>query len=394
MNDDNFSNEICFIQGDGIGKEIMPIVIEIVDYAISKCHGSEKQIIWTEIFVGDKAISMGGEALSEGALQKIRDKKICLKGPLSKKHPSKYRTLTVELRQRLDLYANVRPIEYFSGVPTQIRRPEKLDIVIYRENTEDVYLGIEFKAKSSQAEQLRSYLREVFGRYIKPNSAIGLKLMTKKCSERIMRAAIKSALKNNRKSVCIVHKGNIMKHTEGAFKDWCYELAMYEFKDKIVLERDVKKGVNPKDRLVIKDRDAEIMFSEIILKPEEYDVLVCPNLLGFYLSEVCLAQVGGPGLAHSANINYEEGIAVFEPSHGTVEKYAGLNKVNPSSLLLSAVMMLKYLDLHEAADLIVHALERTLMQKKMTHDMARYVESGELLTTIEFGQAVIENMRE
>ncbi|MAG60199.1 isocitrate dehydrogenase (NADP(+)) [archaeon] len=386
--------EIGYIVGDGIGVDIMPVVLAIVDSAVAKSYDEMRSILWREIFVGEKAIARGGEALSDIALQKIKDIKICLKGPLRTPKNSNFVSLTVELRQRLDLYACVRPVKYFSGIPAQIRRPEKLNIVIFRENTEDVYQGIEFKAGTAQAEQLRSFLGAVYGKHIKVGSGIGIKSISRECSERIMRAAIKSALKNKRKSVCIVHNGIIMKYTEGAFKDWCYGVAKsFDFKDKIVLESDILKGVDPKDKLIIKDREAEVMFREILLKPQEFDVICCPNLVGDYLSEACLAQVGGPGLAHSANINYEEKIAVFEPSHGTIDKYAGQNKVNPSSMLLSAVMMLNYLEFHEAADLIVYALEKTLMQKRMTHDIARFVNGAELLSCSEFGRAVIENMR-
>lgn len=389
----NSSNEIGFITGDGIGIDIMPVVIEIVNSAIDKSYDSSKKILWREIIVGQKAVEIGNEPLNDLVLQKIRDLKICLKGPLDISNEFGFRSLTVEIRQKLDLYASVRPVRYFSGVPTRMRNPEKLDVIIFRENTEDVYQGIEFRANTAQAEQLCSFLSVVYGEQIREGSGIGIKLASRFGSERIMRAAINYAINNQKRSVCIVHKGNIMKCTEGAFRDWCYNLAKSEFKDKIVFESEIEKGIDPKERLIIKDRMTDLMFQELILKPEEFDVICCMNLNGDYLSDAASAQVGGPSLAHSANINYESKIAVFEPTHGPIHKYAGQNKVNPTSLLLSAVMMLEYLGLQEAADLIVYALEKTFLQRKVTFDFARQMSGRELMSCSGFGKAVISNMR-
>jgi isocitrate dehydrogenase len=385
--------EVGYITGDGIGKDIMPVVINIVNSAVEKVYFEQKKIIFREIMVGEIAIARGFAALSEEALQKIRNYKICLKGPLTTPVGSGFRSLNVAIRQRLELYACIRPVKHYSCVPSPVKRPDKLDIVIFRENSEDLYLGVEFKAGSKESEQIRSFLGAVYGKHLARNCGIGIKPISLEASKRIVRSAINYALLKKRKSVTIVHKGNIMKFTEGAFKNWAYQVAIEEFRNEVVLESEINAGVDPRERLVIKDRIADSMFQQLLLRPEEYDVIVTMNLNGDYLSDAAAAQVGGLGMAPGANINYEKKLAVFEATHGTAPKYAGMDKVNPSSFLLSAVMMLEYIEWYEAADLIVRALEKTIDQKRVTYDLARQMNGAELVSCSEFGKAIVENMR-
>jgi isocitrate dehydrogenase len=380
--------EIGFIIGDGIGTDVTPTAMKVINAAISKAYNEVKKIEWTEIFIGEKAAKQGKENLSQEALEEIKHLRIVLKGPLTTPIGSGFRSLNVGIRQKLDLYACLRPIKWFEGVPAPVKNPEKLQVVIFRENTEDVYAGIEFEKDSEDVKDLIEFLKTK-GKTIKEDSGIGIKPISVTGSKRLVRAAINYAIKHKRKSVTLVHKGNIMKFTEGSFKEWGYEVAKTEFPNKIVKEWDE----NPENKIIIKDRIADAMFQQLLLRPDEYDVIATTNLNGDYLSDACAAQVGGLGLAPGANINYELGIAVFEATHGTAPKYAGQDKVNPGSVLLSGVMMLELMGWQEAADLITTALQKTIQQKKVTYDLARQMENATLLKCSEFGDAIIKNMQ-
>ena len=380
--------EIGFIVGDGTGVDITPVALKVLDAAVQKAYYGEKKILWQEILAGEKALQAGKELLSSEALQQIKDFRVVLKGPLETPVGGGHRSLNVTLRQELDLFACVRPVQYFSGVPNPMKEPEKLDVVIFRENTEDVYAGIEWKQGSEEAAKVIHFLEKEMKKNIRHDSGIGIKPISIMGTKRLVRAAIQYAIENKRKSVTLVHKGNIMKFTEGAFKEWGYQVAQEEFADQVVKEGEG----NPSGKIVINDRIADAMFQQLLLRPDEYDVLATTNLNGDYLSDACAAQVGGLGIAPGANINYEKGLAVFEATHGTAPKYAGQDKVNPGSEILSGVMMLELLGWKEAAELIVKAMTKTIQQKKVTYDLARQMDNATLLKCSEFGNAVIENM--
>ncbi|MFH1276548.1 MAG: isocitrate dehydrogenase (NADP(+)), partial [Candidatus Woesearchaeota archaeon] len=369
--------KIGYIIGDGIGVDVTPVAMKVIDAALNKAYNSEKKIEWEEILVGEKATANGKELLGEEALQQIRDIKIVLKGPLTTPVGGGFRSLNVTIRQKLDLYACVRPVRYFTGVPNPMKNPEKLDVVIFRENTEDVYSGIEYKEGSLEVKKVREFLVNEMGATIREDSGIGIKPISITGSRRLVKAAIQYAIANNRKNVTIVHKGNIMKFTEGAFKDWGYEVGQ-EFSE-IVKESSEEAKENKEGKIILKDRIADAMFQQLLLRPDEYDVLATTNLNGDYLSDACAAQVGGLGLAPGANINYETEVAVFEATHGTAPKYAGEDKVNPGSIILSGVMMLEHLGWKEAADLIVKAMEKTIQQKFVTYDLERQMEGATLV---------------
>ena len=380
--------EIGFIVGDGTGVDITPVALKVLDAAVQKAYYGEKKILWQEILAGEKALQAGKELLSSEALQQIKDFRVVLKGPLETPVGGGHRSLNVTLRQELDLFACVRPVQYFSGVPNPMKEPEKLDVVIFRENTEDVYAGIEWKQGSEEAAKVIHFIEKEMKKNIRHDSGIGIKPISIMGTKRLVRAAIQYAIENKRKSVTLVHKGNIMKFTEGAFKEWGYQVAQEEFADQVVKEGEG----NPSGKIVINDRIADAMFQQLLLRPDEYDVLATTNLNGDYLSDACAAQVGGLGIAPGANINYEKGLAVFEATHGTAPKYAGQDKVNPGSEILSGVMMLELLGWKEAAELIVKAMTKTIQQKKVTYDLARQMDNATLLKCSEFGNAVIENM--
>jgi len=380
--------EIGFIIGDGTGVDITPVALKVLDAAVQKAYQGKRKILWQEIVAGEKALKQGKELLSEEVLQQIKDLRVVLKGPLETPVGGGHRSLNVTLRQKLDLFACVRPVQYFPGVPNPMKEPEKLDVVIFRENTEDVYAGIEWKQGTPEAARLIEFLEKELKKKVRHDSGIGIKPISITGTKRLVRAAIKYAIENKKKSVTLVHKGNIMKFTEGAFKEWGYQVAQEEFADYIVKEGEE----NPKHKIVINDRIADSMFQQLLLRPEEYDVLATTNLNGDYLSDACAAQVGGLGIAPGANINYEQGLAVFEATHGTAPKYAGQDKVNPGSLILSGVMMLEYLGWKETADLVVKAMTKTIQQKRVTYDFARQMEGATLLKCSEFGDAVVENM--
>jgi isocitrate dehydrogenase len=385
---------IPMIDGDGVGQDIAPATREIVDTAVSKVYGSRKKIVWLKVRAGEESYRLFSTWLPEDTINAITHYNVALKGPLATPVGEGIRSLNVTLRQRLDLYACVRPVRHFRGVPSPLKRPELLDVVIFRENTEDVYAGIEWQEGSQEVKRVISFLWDVMGKKVREDSAIGIKSISLTATKRLARAAVRYAIEQGRKSVTLMHKGNIMKFTEGAFRNWAYEAAR-EFGDKILTEEDLIKTHNgklPQATVLIKDRIADSMFQQILLRPEEYDVIATPNLNGDYLSDACAAQVGGLGIAPGANINYETGRAIFEPTHGTAPRYAGLGKVNPTSMILSAAMMLEYIGWNEPAKNIEMAVERTIEQGKVTYDLARQMKGAAELSTREFTKAVASNL--
>ncbi len=384
---------IPFIEGDGIGPDIWAATRKVLDAAVEKTYGGERKIEWLEVYAGEKAVEKTGEWLPEATLDALRRYVVAIKGPLTTPVGEGMRSLNVTLRQVLDLYACVRPVRYYQGVVSPVKAPEKVDMVIFRENTEDVYAGIEWQAGSDEANRVIEFLRNEMGATIRDGSGIGIKPISAFGTKRLVRKAIQHAIDNNRSSVTLVHKGNIMKYTEGAFRNWGYELARDEFPDQTISEDEVWEkhgGTPPAGRIVIKDRIADAMFQQILLRPDEYSVLAMPNLNGDYMSDALAAQVGGLGIAPGANIG--DGVALFEATHGTAPKYAGQDKVNPGSLLLSGVMMLEYLGWKEAAVRIQEALAATISGKTVTYDLARLMEGATKLSCSAFGQAIIDNM--
>ena len=380
---------INFIEGDGIGVDITPPVIKVVDAAVKKAYDGKRKIEWREIYAGEKAFDKTGSYLPDETPEQIEEYRIAIKGPLTTPVGGGFRSLNVSLRQILDLYACIRPVNYIKGVPSPMKNPEKLDIVLFRENTEDVYAGIEFESGSEESNKIIELLKE-FGKNPRENSAIGIKPISEIGTKRLVRMAIQYAIDNNRKLVTLVHKGNIMKFTEGYFKSWGYEVAKDEFRDKIVTEEETWDGASTEGKILINDRIADSMFQQLLLRPDEYDVLATPNLNGDYLSDAGAAQVGGLGMAPGSNVR--DDVALFEATHGTAPKYAGQDKVNPSSLLLSGVMMLDHMKWNEAAELIRKALEKTILQKKVTYDLARQLENVTPVKASEFGDAIIANL--
>ena len=378
---------IPFIEGDGIGRDITKATQRVVNAAVEKTYNGKRKIHWWEIYAGDKATEKYGELLPKDTLTAISDYKVVIKGPLTTPVGGGFRSLNVTLRQVLDLYACVRPVKYYPGVPSPVRQPEKMNVVIYRENTEDVYAGIEWKAESEQAKKVISWLNENMNVSVRPDSGVGVKPISKFASQRLIRMAIRYALQQKRKSVTLVHKGNIQKFTEGAFRDWGYELARTEFADQTVTEDQAASAGN---KVIIKDRIADSMFQQILTRTDEYEVIATTNLNGDYLSDACAAQVGGLGIAPGANIGDEA--ALFEATHGTAPKYADKDMINPGSLLLSAVMMLEFMGWQEAADSIESAFQKTIQQKRVTYDLARQTEGATELKTSEFASAIIENL--
>lgn len=381
------------IEGDGIGPDIMRVARRVWDKAVEKAYNGKKKIVWFDIYAGDSANAKYGKVLPQDTFKAIEHFIVAIKGPLTTPVAGGYRSLNVTLRQTLNLYACVRPVRYFKGVPSPVKHPEKMDVVIFRENTEDVYAGIEWPQGSEIALELIHYLNKKYNLNIREDSGIGIKPISITGTKRLVRKAIKYALEHGRKSVTLDHKGNIMKYTEGAFRDWGYELAKEEFSDETVTEAelwDKYEGKVPEGKIVIKDRIADSMFQQILTRTDEYDVIATPNLNGDYLSDACAAQIGGLGMAPGGNIG--DFIALFEATHGTAPKYANQDKVNPSSLILSGVMMLEYLGWDEAGNLINDALGKTIMQKRVTYDLHRLMEGATKLKTSEFGTAIIENM--
>ena len=388
---------IGFIQGDGIGEDIWKAAKPVFDRAVEKAYKGKRQIIWKELLAGERAKKLAGNHLPEETTEEIARIGIVIKGPLTTPVGGGFRSLNVTLRQRLDLYACVRPVRYFPGVPAPLKEPEKVDVVIFRENTEDVYAGIEWESGSEVAKELIEIInrrqKEMGGNTISPDSAIGIKPMSEKNTKRLVRKAIQYAIEHNRKVVTLVHKGNIMKFTEGRFRDWGYELAKEEFGDKFITEDEVNLkygGQIPEGMIKINDRIADAMFQQLILRPDEYDVLATPNLNGDYLSDAAAALVGGLGMAPGANIG--DRCAIFEATHGSAPKYAGLDKVNPSSLILSGVEMLLFMGWREAADLIVKAMIKTIRNRTVTYDLARQMQDAKEIRCSEFGMEIQKNM--
>ncbi|WP_028585044.1 isocitrate dehydrogenase (NADP(+)) [Desulfogranum mediterraneum] len=384
---------IPYIEGDGIGPDIWAAARNVVDAAIKKTYTGQKKINWLEIFAGEKALDTTGEWLPQETLDALKKYVVGIKGPLTTPVGEGMRSLNVTLRQVLDLYACVRPVRYYQGVVSPVKEPGDVDMVIFRENTEDVYAGIEWQAGTDQANKVIEFLRNEMGADIRDNSGIGIKPISEFGTKRLVRKAIQYAIDHQRDSVTLVHKGNIMKFTEGAFRNWGYELAAEEFADITISEDDLWKHHNgelPPGKILIKDRIADAMFQQILLRPREYSVLAMPNLNGDYMSDALAAQVGGLGIAPGANIG--DGVALFEATHGTAPKYAGLDKVNPGSVLLSAVMMLEYLGWQEAADAIKTALETTIGDKTVTYDLARLMDGATELSCSAFGEAIIANL--
>ncbi len=384
---------IPFIEGDGTGRDIWKASQSVFDAAVEKVSKGSRKVVWYEVFAGEKSFQQFGTWLPDDTLAAIQEFRIAIKGPLTTPVGGGIRSLNVSLRQLLNLYACVRPVRYFEGVPSPVKHPEKLNVVVYRENTEDVYAGIEWPAGSPEALKVIAFLEKELGKKIRPDSGIGIKPISITATKNLVRRAIHYALENNRRSVTLVHKGNIMKYTEGAFRDWGYELAREEFGSKTVTEDEVTTKYNfkvPEGKLLIKDRIADSMLQQVLTRPDEYDVIATPNLNGDYLSDACAAQVGGLGIAPGANIG--DGYAVFEATHGTAPKYADKDVINPASVLLSGCMMFEHLGWKDVAKTIEGAFAKTIQQKKVTYDLERLMTGATKLKTSEFGRAIVENM--
>jgi isocitrate dehydrogenase len=380
---------IPFIEGDGTGPDIWRAARRVFDAAVARTGGGRRRVEWVEVVAGEKAFKATGSWLPDATLDVIREHRIAIKGPLTTPVGGGIRSLNVALRQILDLYACVRPVRWFTGVPAPVKEPGKLNIVIYRENIEDVYAGIEFQAESKEANELISELARL-GKKIRPGSALGIKPMSRFGSQRLIAKAIRYALDRGRPSVTLVHKGNIMKFTEGAFRDWGYEVAKAQFGDRTITEADLGGGTGDGGRVVIKDRIADSMFQQLLLRPDEYSVLATPNLNGDYLSDACAAQVGGLGLAPGGNIG--DGYAVFEATHGTAPKYAGQDKINPGSVILSGVMMFEEMGWTDVASAIERGMEGAIGERHVTYDLARQMPGATTVSTSAFGDAIIAHL--
>lgn len=385
---------IPFIEGDGTGGDIWRASVRVFDAAVEKAYKGARKIQWKEVLAGEKAFKLTQNWLPQATIDDINQYLVAIKGPLTTPVGGGIRSLNVALRQQLDLYTCIRPVRWFEGVPSPVKEPGKVNMVIYRENTEDIYAGIEFEAGTADAETFKNLLKTHFpDRYKKvrfPDSAgFGIKPVSKEGTERLVRAAIKYAIDNHQKSVTIVHKGNIMKFTEGGFMEWAYELAAKEFGGQVIDGGPWQKLPNG---IIIKDVIADAFLQQILLRPEEYDVIATLNLNGDYVSDALAAQVGGIGIAPGANINYVSGHAIFEATHGTAPKYADLDKVNPSSVILSGVMMFEYLGWNEVAKMIIQGLEKAIATKRVTYDFHRLMEGATLLKCSEFGDEIIRNM--
>ncbi|HYS19729.1 MAG TPA: isocitrate dehydrogenase (NADP(+)) [Gemmatimonadales bacterium] len=381
---------IPFIEGDGTGPDIWRTARRVLDAAVAKTSQGRRRVLWRETLAGEKAFKQTGSWLPEETLAVIREHRVAIKGPLTTPVGGGIRSLNVALRQQLDLYACIRPVRWFRGVPSPMQVPERLDVVIFRENIEDVYAGIEYAADSDKASRLRDFLIKEMGATIREHSAIGIKPMSRFGSQRLVAKAISYALAAGRASVTLVHKGNIMKFTEGGFRDWGYELAKERFGDRTITEAEAGDGKREAGKVVIKDRIADAMFQQLLLRPEEYAVIAAPNLNGDYLSDACAAQVGGLGMAPGANIG--DGYAVFEATHGTAPKYAGQDKVNPGSVILSGAMMFEELGWRDVAAAIAAALEGAIGAGRVTYDLARQRSGATAVSTSAFGDAIIEHL--
>ena len=381
---------IPFIEGDGIGPDIWAAARNIFDSAVAKAYDGEREIEWVEVLAGEKAFNETGEWLPDATVDSFRNHLVGIKGPLTTPVGGGIRSLNVALRQILDLYVCLRPIRWYQGVPSPVKKPQDVNMVIFRENTEDVYAGKELEAGSDGAAKLLAFLNDEFGWQIREDSGLGIKPISETGSKRLIRAAIEYALEHNRRSVTLVHKGNIMKYTEGAFREWGYELVTEEFSDVAVSWEDC--GGDPGDKLLVQDVIADAFLQQILTRPAEYDVIATMNLNGDYMSDALAAQVGGIGIAPGGNINYATGHAIFEATHGTAPKYTGMNKVNPGSLTLSGEMMFRYLGWDEVADLIVKGMEAAIGDKIVTYDFARLMDNAHEVSTSAFAEAVVDRM--
>ena len=384
---------VLFIEGDGTGPDIWRATQPVLDAAVAKAYSGARGIIWQEILAGEKAFKQTGNYLPEETLEALRKYRVALKGPLTTPIGGGFRSLNVTLRQVLDLYACIRPVRYYAGVPSPLKEPEKINMVVFRENTEDVYAGLEWPAFSPEARRLIEFLNQELDCSLEPTAAIGIKPMTARCSKRLVRMAIKYALERGYGSVTLMHKGNIMKYTEGAFQNWGYEVALEEFEGKTLSEAELESRYNwqtPPGRVVIKDRLADNLFQQVLLRPSEYQIIATPNLNGDYISDALAAQVGGLGMAPGANIG--DACAMFEATHGSAPKYAGLDRVNPSSLILSGAMLLEFIGWGEAAELIHQALPRVLAAGMATYDLARLLPGTQEISCFEFGGQLVEHM--
>ena len=383
---------IPVIEGDGIGRDIMKVTRRVVDAAVETAYNGEKQIVWFDVYAGENAMKEYNEWMPQDTFDAIEYFRVALKGPLTTPVGGGFRSLNVTLRQVLELYACVRPVRYFQGVPAPVTHPEKMDVVIFRENTEDVYAGIEWEQGTPDAKKFIELMRTEMGVEIREDSGVGVKPISIFGTKRLARMAIQYAVDHGRSTVTFVHKGNIMKFTEGAFCAWGYELAKEEFADQTITEAelyDEYNGERPEGKIVVNDRIADSMLQQILTRTDEYDVIATPNLNGDYLSDAAAAQVGGIGMAPGGNLSDE--VALFEATHGTAPKYTDQDVVNPGSLILSAVMMLEHLDWQESADLIIAGLEKTILQRRVTYDLERLMEGATKVRTSEFGAAIIEN---
>jgi isocitrate dehydrogenase len=387
---------LAFIEGDGTGPDIWRASKRVFDCAVEKAYKGNKKIAWMEIYAGEKALSLYGkdEWLPDETVDAIQEFQVAIKGPLTTPVGGGIRSLNVALRQLLDLFACVRPVKYYPGVPSPMKRPQEVDIVIFRENTEDVYAGIEFKSGTKEAEDVRKYIEKKSGKLIRKNSSIGIKPMSEFGSRRLVKKAIDYAIANNKKNITLVHKGNIMKFTEGSFKEWGYSVAREEYEDILITEDELTSKYNsrlPEGKIIIKDRIADSMFQQLLLRPSEYDILATPNLNGDYISDAAAAQVGGLGIAPGANISYST--AIFEATHGTAPKYANLDKINPGSLILSGVMMFEYMGWNKVGQIIENALKKTIKSKIITYDFARQMDGAMEVKTSRFADEIIKNMK-
>lgn len=382
---------IPFIEGDGIGPDIWKAASKVIDRAVDICWQGIRRITWREILAGEKGFKETGEWLPEETIDTFRKYRIGIKGPLTTPVGEGFRSLNVALRQTLDLYACVRPVRHFPGVPSPVKEPSKVDMVVFRENTEDVYAGLELESGKDETRRLLEYLQKEFGWQIRPDSGVGIKPISKYGSDRLIRAAINYAITYKRRSVTLVHKGNIQKFTEGAFRTWGYRLAKQDYPHNTVTYDDWNGGPI-EGKVLIKDTIADIFFQQALTRPEEFDVIATMNLNGDYISDALAAQVGGIGMAPGGNINYEKGYAIFEATHGTAPKYAGLDKVNPASLILSGAMMLDHIGWQPAAGKIIEGLEKTLISKKVTYDLARLMHGAEEVSCSGFAETVCSNM--
>jgi isocitrate dehydrogenase len=384
---------VGFIEGDGIGPDIWAAARLVIDNAVSKAYRDEKKIHWFELLAGEKAMQEAGESLPNHTVQMIRKSIVSIKGPLTTPVGKGFRSLNVTLRQLLNLYACIRPVRYFAGLPSPVRHPERVNMTVFRENTEDVYSGIEWPAESKEARKLSQFLREQLGVTLSEDTGIGIKPISAHGTKRLVRRAIAYAIAEKLPSVTLVHKGNIMKYTEGAFRKWGYELARAEFGDETITEAEVQEkfgGKAPKGKIIINDRITDSMFQQVLLRPEDYSVLATPNLAGDFLSDALAAQVGGLGMAPGANVGDE--CAMFEATHGTAPRYAGMDKVNPGSLILSGVMMLEYMGWNEAANAIRNAMEQTIKNRTVTYDLARQMSGAREVKCSEFARAIVDHM--